>query len=338
MRSEEDQIRDALSVVLDNPAYADNPLLAEYRVLADKYLRLQRKFTKITKISDQVHVQLRELNQRVEERTADLVEAKKMAALGTLVAGVAHEINTPVGTALTVASTLRRRAQDFGKAVESGVLKRSVLNGFSADAAEATSLLLGNLERAGELIGSFKQVAVDRTSSAIRPFAVRAYVDEVMASLRPHMRRPPVDLVIDIPDMLEMVSSPGAFGQILTNLVLNAMTHGFAERERGRITLTGAKHGRDKIKLTFADDGNGMDDDTARRAFDPFFTTRRGQGGSGLGLHILFNLTTQTLGGTVSLETSPGQGTAFELILPLVAPSARTPGEATRALAGEAGR
>ena len=229
-----------------------------------------------------------------------------MAALGTLVAGVAHEINTPIGTAMTVASTLKRRNSTFREIIESGSLKKSTLLQFIGDTNDAVDLLLKNLTRAAHLIGSFKRVAVDRTTSDARRFNLSECLEELMTSLQPHLRRPPVEVSFDIPADLDMVSCPGALGQVLTNLTMNAVGHAFAGRSRGSIHIEAEASGKNQVRLRFSDDGNGMDEDSALRAFDPFFTTKRDQGGSGLGLHISYNLVTQTLGGTISLPCLSG--------------------------------
>lgn len=269
-----------------------------------------------------------DLERRVEERTADLrrtqaelVQAEKMASLAQLVAGVAHEINTPVGTALTAASHLEERARSFAAVVAGGQIRRSELERFVDRAGEVSRLLLSNLERAAGLIREFKQVAVDQTSAERRSFDLGDYLEGVLVSLGPNYRRTPHQVTLRCPGGIVMDSFPGAVSQVVTNLVINALAHAFPEGRAGTVTLTvapGPQPGR--VILDFADDGVGIPPENIGRIFDPFFTTRRGAGGSGLGLHIVYNLVTASLGGQITVESAPGQGTRFTVILPLAAP------------------
>jgi signal transduction histidine kinase len=270
---------------------------------------------------------LRSAKERAETALADLratqeslIEAEKLAALGGLVAGVAHEVNNPVGISLTVASSLARRCETFGAEIEAGPIRRSRLTEFVTGARDAAGQLVANLQRAGDLIQSFKQVAVDRSQAERRVFDLREATEQIVASLRPGLRTARVQLSVSIPDGIAMDSYPGPFGQVLTNLVLNAVTHGFAEGAPGTITLTARRSGPDQVEILFRDDGRGMSEEVQRRAFDPFFTTRRGRGGTGLGLHIVYNLVTRRLGGRIVLSSQPGAGTTFRIALPLAAP------------------
>ncbi|NIK48128.1 sensor histidine kinase [Variibacter gotjawalensis] len=272
---------------------------------------------------------LRTSKERAESTLADLrdtqrslIEAEKLAALGGLVAGVAHEVNNPVGISLTVASSLARRCDAFADELAGGQLRRSRLDDFISGNREAAKQLVHNLERAGELIQSFKQVAVDRSHEQRRQFDMREATDQIVASLRPALKRIDVDLMIRIPEGIAFDSYPGAYGQVLTNLMLNATKHGFADGRSGTIVIEArpVPVAGDRIELLFADDGAGMSDDTRRRAFDPFFTTRRNEGGTGLGLHIVYNIIRRRLGGSIDLISSPGAGTRFRIILPLSAP------------------
>ena len=248
-----------------------------------------------------------------------LVEAEKLAALGGLVAGVAHEVNNPVGISLTVASSLGERCQDFEREVKSDSLRRSKLNEFISDVSEAARQLNRNLERAADLIRSFKQVAVDRTHSDCRKFDVREVVEQIVLSLRPSLNTKRVDLEILGEGSVYIESDPGALGQVLTNLVLNSATHAFPGDIGGRITIAiSARAG--SVRIEFSDDGVGMTGEVLRKAFEPFFTTRRGQGGTGLGLHIVYNVVTARLGGTISVSSTPGLGTRFIIDLPTRSP------------------
>jgi signal transduction histidine kinase len=250
----------------------------------------------------------------------NLIDAERLAALGGLVAGVAHEVNNPIGISLTVASSLARRTEMFEAELRSeGALRRSQLEDFVKTSRDASQQLVANLHRAGELIQSFKQVAVDRSHAERRQFSLREATDQIIASLRPVLKRAPIELTVDVPEGLTIDGYPGSYGQILTNLFLNAVNHAFGDGRSGTISISARARGHDDIEIIFADNGAGMTPDVQRQAFDPFFTTRRNEGGTGLGLHIVYNLVTQQLGGRMMLESRPGQGTTFRIIMPRTA-------------------
>jgi signal transduction histidine kinase len=250
----------------------------------------------------------------------NLIDAERLAALGGLVAGVAHEVNNPIGISLTVASSLSRRAEMFEAELRSdSPLRRSQLEEFVRNARDAAGQLVANLHRAGELIQSFKQVAVDRSHAERRQFNLGEATDQIIASLRPVLKRSPITLSVDVPEGLVIDGYPGSYGQILTNLFLNAATHAFADGRAGAITVSARPRGAEDVEIIFADNGAGMTPDVQRQAFDPFFTTRRNEGGTGLGLHIVYNLVTQQLGGRMVLDSRLGQGTTFRIIMPRAA-------------------
>jgi signal transduction histidine kinase len=271
----------------------------------------------------------------------NLIDAERLAALGGLVAGVAHEVNNPIGISLTVASSFARRAEMFEAELKSdGQLRRSKLEEFVRSSRDAAQQLVANLHRAGELIQSFKQVAVDRSHAERRQFSLSEATDQIIASLRPVLKnrdhavgrragRPVID------------GYPGSYGQILTNLFLNAANHAFADGRSGAISISARPRGNDDVEIIFADNGAGMTPDVQRQAFDPFFTTRRNEGGTGLGLHIVYNLVTQQLGGRMMLESRLGQGTTFRIIMPRAArggPRPQTDSKPTEPLNGRTGR
>ena len=249
-----------------------------------------------------------------------LIEAEKLAALGGLVAGVAHEVNNPVGVSVTVASTLARRCETFSEELNRGELRRSRLNEFVDGNREAANMLLANLHRAAELIQSFKQVAVDRSHAERRTFDMKDLTDQIMLSLRPTLSKRNIALTIDCPEGVEMNSYPGAWGQVLTNLTLNAVSHAFSPDVDSAIDIHVHRLDQDNIEVVFSDNGQGMTDDVKRRAFDPFFTTARGRGGTGLGLHIVHNIVTNQLGGRIAVASEPGRGVRFRMALPTTAP------------------
>lgn len=250
----------------------------------------------------------------------NLIDAERLAALGGLVAGVAHEVNNPIGISLTVASSFARRAEMFEAELKSnGQLRKSQLEEFVRSSRDAAGQLVANLHRAGELIQSFKQVAVDRSHAERRQFSLSEATDQIIASLRPVLKRSAITLSVDVPEGLMIDGYPGSYGQILTNLFLNAANHAFADGRSGGISISARPRGSDDVEIIFADNGAGMTPDVQRQAFDPFFTTRRNEGGTGLGLHIVYNLVTQQLGGRMMLDSRLGQGTTFRIIMPRTA-------------------
>lgn len=252
---------------------------------------------------------------RLQEAQAQLVQNEKLASLGALVAGVAHEINTPIGVGVTAASTLQAHAQQLRQQYDQGALRRSDLERFVTLADECAQIILKNLQRGAELIQGFKQVAVDQSSGERRRFALKLYLDEVLLSLRPHLKKTAHRVEVDCPESIVLDSFPGAIAQILTNLVTNSLIHAFEGREHGLIRIE-VHQERDIVELRYRDDGRGIPQEHLGRIYDPFFTTRRGAGGSGLGLHIVYNLVAQLLGGSIEAHSAPGQGTEFRIRFP----------------------
>jgi len=276
----------------------------------------KRSELEMRKARDSAETALRNLR----ETQASLIEAEKLAALGRLVAGVAHEVNNPVGISLTVASALERKTSNFAAEVARGDLRRSSLNDFLATSRDASSQLVANLNRAAELIQSFKQVAADRNYSDQRSFDLADLTEQVVMSLRPGLRKHNLTLNVECQPDLIMNSYPGPYGQVLTNLFLNSVAHAFPDGRAGTIEIQARASGKDNVEIIFADNGCGMSLDVRRRAFDPFFTTRRDQGGTGLGLHIVYSIVTNRLGGRLDLDSEPGSGTRIQIVLPRVAP------------------
>ena len=252
-----------------------------------------------------------------------LVESEKLAALGRLVAGVAHEINNPVGIGVTVATALQRRCRLFAEEVARGELKRSTLNAFIQANVDAANQLVSNLNRAADLIQSFKQVAVDRNVPDRRQFNLADITEQIVTSLRPGLRSRNLTLTVDCSPDLAMNSYPGPYGQVVTNLFLNSVAHAFPTNAAGELIITARASGADHVEIVYADDGIGMTDEVRRHAFDPFFTTRRDKGGTGLGLNIVHNIIINRLGGSIDLSSEVGKGTRFHIVLPRVAPLER---------------
>ncbi len=263
---------------------------------------------------------LRETLLRLEHAQDELVRSEKMAALGSLVAGVAHELNTPIGNSLTVASTLAHQTEAFQEELTKGI-KRSALDAYLAGNREGADILMHSLTRAAELVSSFKQVAVDQSSLNRREFRLRDTFNEILMTLGPTLRKTPHRVELEVVDDVFLDSFPGPVGQILTNLIHNALIHGLATSEPGTIAVRATRLGSDKVQISVSDTGVGIPDEYLSRVFDPFFTTRLGQGGSGLGLHIVYNLVTKTLGGSIRVDSAPGKGACFTMELPLRAPA-----------------
>jgi len=255
-------------------------------------------------------------------RTAQshLVQAEKMVALGSLVAGVAHEINSPLGVAVTASSLLADRTNELSKSFKDGQMRRADFEEYLATATEVTQSVQANLDRAAKLVHSFKQVAVDQASEDHRRFPLGPYLEEVMQSLSVSLRKAGLKASVECPDDLDVEGYPGALGQLLTNLAMNSMLHGYEPGQSGKLTVKVRRRGSEQVELRFSDDGRGIPPDLQTRVFEPFFTTRRGAGSTGLGLHIVFNLVTQRLKGRIAIDSAPGKGTTFIIRFPRAVP------------------
>lgn len=267
----------------------------------------------------------RVLESRVSERTSELqqamkhlIQSEKLAALGNLVAGIAHELNTPIGNIVTVASTLKDETSAFHQKLGSGTMRRSEAMASAALMLQAGEMIEHNAVRSAKLISDFKQVAVDQSSTRRRTFDLKDTIEEVMTTLHPMLKRTSHRIDISIPEKIELDSYPGPIEQIITNLITNSLIHGLNDGVGGHIGISARAEDRIVI-LDYRDDGKGMDEGTLAQIFDPFYTTRLGQGGSGLGLYIVYNLVTGVLGGKISATSRPGAGARFHMRLPQVA-------------------
>jgi len=300
--------------------FASNRIAAAQAEILALNTTLEARIALRTQELEHSNQHLKDTLQNLQTTRAELVRSEKMAALGALVAGVSHELNTPIGNSLTVASTIDAQVKDFSAAMANG-LRRSALDAFVCEVREGVDILLRSLLRAVELVSSFKQVAVDQTSENRREFFLGETVNEILMTLGPTMRKTPHTLVNDIPASIRMESYPGPLGQVLTNLINNALIHGLKDTRDGNITLLARTTREGWVQFTVKDNGAGIAPEHLDRVFDPFFTTRLGQGGSGLGLNIVYNIVTQTLGGTIRVESVQGHGASFVLHLPCVAPT-----------------
>lgn len=254
------------------------------------------------------------------QRTQDeLVHSETMVSLGSMVAGISHELNTPIGNALTVVSSLQEQAREMARNFDGSNITRSALKSFIDEQQHGAELASVSLRRAGELVASFKQVAVDQASERRRSFDLAETLTGVLETLRPMLRFKPVELQSELPAGITMDSYPGPLGQIISNLVQNALLHGLDDKRTGKVWIK-ASQVNERVEIVVSDDGHGISDENLGRIFDPFFTTRLGQGGSGLGLSIVYRLVSTVLGGSIAVDSTPGHGTSFTLSLPLAAP------------------
>ncbi|MDC8758964.1 CHASE domain-containing protein [Janthinobacterium fluminis] len=250
----------------------------------------------------------------------NLITSEKMASLGSLVAGIAHELNTPIGNSLLTATALQDIVCDFERQFVDGAVKRSALLAYLADTKQACAIMAGSLARAADLITSFKQVAVDQTSDQRRSFDLDEVLRDTLATYAAQLRRANCEVRVDVPRRLRFESYPGSVGQVLSNLINNTLLHAFEGRASGVITIRATAAENGQVRLLFADDGVGMAPKTLHQVFDPFFTTKMGQGGSGLGMNIVYNIVTGMLKGRIEIQSEAGRGTSVTLTLPTTAP------------------
>ncbi|WP_295763033.1 ATP-binding protein [Undibacterium sp.] len=247
----------------------------------------------------------------------ELLRSEKLAALGSLVAGIAHELNTPIGNSVTVASTMQEQTDHMITDLSLG-LTRSKLEKFLNTARSGNDILLRNLSKASELVSSFKQVAVDQSSAKRRVFTLDETVAEIVLMLSPMLRKSKHQLISIIPPKISMDSFPGALGQVITNLINNSLIHAFEADDQGIIKIEAKYLNQDTVEIVVSDNGKGIPEENINRIFDPFFTTKLGQGGSGLGLNIVYNLVSDILGGKITVSSTLNQGSHFSIIIPIV--------------------
>ncbi|MNI13814.1 Sensor protein ZraS [compost metagenome] len=247
---------------------------------------------------------------------AKLVQSEKMGALGSLVAGVSHEINTPIGIGVTAASYLEQKTMEFDQLFQLNKMKRSDLEQFLKVVKESSDMLHANLNRASELIRSFKQVSTDQSNEIKRSFGLKEYMEAVIVSLKPTLKKSKLRVVIHCDYQLQIYSYPGALSQIMTNFIMNSITHAYGPDEEGNLMFE-VKLEKNSLFLTYSDDGRGMSAEVLDKIFDPFFTTNRGQGGTGLGMNIVYNLVTGSLAGIITAHSEVGRGTLFMIEIPM---------------------
>jgi len=285
-----------------------------YRLIGTSLNITQRKQVELNLAEQQE--QLRQTLGDLKETQSQLVESTKLAALGNLVAGIAHEINTPLGVAITAASTLESELRQLLVLCGDQSPDMTLFQDYLELIEECSGLVLGNLARAGELVQSFKQVSVDQVSVRDRTFTVMPYLEEVILNLKPQLKATPHRIELTGDEDCAIHSCPGALSQVITNLVLNSLDHGFVEAAKPGLIQLKVQQDNDRCRLCYQDNGVGISPDNIGRIFEPFFTTARQTGGSGLGLHVVYNLVTQPLQGEITVTSEPGQGVKFAISLP----------------------
>jgi two-component system, NtrC family, sensor kinase len=298
---------------------AFDELKAKNDELTAHAILLEQRVAERTEALSRANVELLGALEALKSTQSGLIEAEKLASLGRLVAGVAHELNTPLGNALTVVTTLEDLLAGLEGRVAANTLRRSDLQAHVEAAREGQDILLRNVTRAADLVRGFKQLAVDQTTDMRRSFSLVEVVNEILITVRPSFNRSRFRIETNLLDVV-MDSYPGPLGQVLTNLVLNALAHAFIGREEGCVTIGTFLLDDGRVCLVCRDDGVGMAPEVLPRIFEPFYTTRFGLGGSGLGLHIARNIVVGLLGGAIDVRSAPGQGTEFRVTIPLVAP------------------
>lgn len=305
--------------LMDNLVAATSKIANLNQALSERVREREQAVSELTAMEADLRRKTDELVSSLETlRSAqrELVRSEKLASLGGLVAGLAHEINTPLGVAVTAASLVRESVDGVRRQVEGPQVRRAALLEGLIAAQEAVATLEINIQRAAGLIRHFKTVSVDQTGDNVRALEIGSYLEEVLASLAPLLKRSRLAVRVDCPEPVPATTHPGALAQMVTNFVTNALHHAFDPDQDGELRFS-VRSDAGRARLEVHDNGRGMPAEVAEKAFEPFFTTRGSSGGSGLGLFIVHNLVTEGLGGSISLESEPGRGTTFRVDFPL---------------------
>jgi PAS domain S-box-containing protein len=292
--------------------------------LVDARDGLQNSLTELARQKANVesaHSDLSTVLVTLKQAQTNLITSEKMASLGSLVAGIAHELNTPIGNSLLTATALDDMVDEFVRKYKDGGIKRSALETLLTDTKTGCAIMTSSLRRAADLITSFKQVAVDQTSDQRRRFELGEVIHDTLATFQAQLKRANCDTRVDCAGPLVIDSYPGGVGQVLSNLINNALLHAFEGRSSAQMVITARASGDDQILFVFSDDGVGMPPKILHQVFDPFFTTKMGQGGSGLGMNIVYNIVTGMLGGSIEIESSGERGTSVTIRMPRTAPN-----------------
>jgi C4-dicarboxylate-specific signal transduction histidine kinase len=282
-------------------------------------LQKRNENRKISGLNQQISEKNNLLEQHIEElkitlehlrdTQVQLIQSEKLAALGGLVAGVAHEINTPVGISVTAASSLVEETNRMAENYKTNKISRAQFKDYLNTASQTAKLILSNMQRTATMVQSFKQVSVDQSTEQHRTFRLKEYSEDIIRSLYPRLKGMKVEINLDIDEKLEFNSYPGAYSQILTNLILNSLVHGFDGKTKGSISIS-ANRDKEQLLIEYRDNGKGIDPELMNKIFEPYFTTNR-KVGTGLGMHIVYNLVTQKLNGKITCSSKPGEGATF---------------------------
>lgn len=319
---EYDQLLDAINVLLARV----QDYIAKQKKAEEEHQqlnsRLEEEVHQRTNALKNANGELIQTLEKLHQFQRQIVENEKMASLGDMVAGVAHEVNTPIGLGITASTMMLDRLGELEKQFNNKTLKASAMQRFMAESRENLNIIYRNLDRAAQLISSFKQVAVDQSSEDAREFNVHQLIDETLMSLRPRLKKVNHVISIHCLETLNVECKAGPINQILINLIMNSLLHAFEGIEKGQIDITALLTEDQKLKIIYKDDGVGIPPSIKKRIFDPFVTTKRGQGGSGLGMHLVFNLVTQALNGSIALVSKEGSGVEFTLTFPVIVKNA----------------
>ncbi|MCD8520678.1 MAG: ATP-binding protein [Saccharospirillaceae bacterium] len=300
----------------------NSQLLTEQQRVEELNATLESKVEERTRELEHKNAEVSESLRKLKLTQQQLVNLEKHAALGEVVAGLAHEINTPLGISVTAVSALEDQLKDIARQFRAGQLTKTSFDDFIQFSEEGVQITADNLRRAADLVTRFKQVAVDQSSEQRRDFELGDYLQSIVVSLRPNYKYRPIDVSVECPKRIFISSYPGAVAQIFTNLMMNSLTHAFDDNppQRGQIRIEVQQQDQ-QVEVVFSDNGRGMDEDTLKQLFDPFFTTKRNQGGSGIGAYIIQDLVSHQLHGSLQVSSTPGQGTRFVIRFPLTRPA-----------------
>lgn len=304
---------DALNLLVNERTYA---LIQTNEYLEQTLAEVEEKQAELFLVNDQLEQSLDHLKDTQEQ----LIQSEKFAALGELVAGVAHEINTPLGIGITLATFIDDKHKRLLKLFESGQLSKSELQEYNESVSEALSVMVNSLNRSAEIIGSFKNVAGEQSAYELRQFNVRAYFEDVLQNLKPRLKKTTHEVVLVCDPEIVIYHYPGVFSHILTNFIVNSLVHGFPEDKSGQITIEFYKLDQ-SCQLIYTDNGVGITEQHISKIFDPFYTTKKGQGSTGLGLHIVHNIVTQNLSGKIGVITGENEGVCFTIDFPIIHPA-----------------
>jgi signal transduction histidine kinase len=293
-------------------------------LVINAFIQKRSENRKLSGLNQQISEKNNLLEQHIEElkitlenlrdTQVQLIQSEKLAALGGLVAGVAHEINTPVGISVTAASSLVEETNRMADHYKTNKISRAEFKDYLNTTSQTAKLILSNMQRTDTMVQSFKQVSVDQSTEQQRTFRLKEYSEDIIRSLYPRLKGMKVEINLDIDEKLEFNSYPGAYSQILTNLILNSLVHGFDGKTKGNITIS-ANMDKEQLLIEYRDNGKGIVPELMDKIFEPYFTTNK-KVGTGLGMHIVYNLVTQKLNGSISCSSEPGKGVQFQIKLP----------------------